>query len=389
MTSVPIQSRTDHIPLFKTYSDAADVEAVTRVILRGTYWAVGPEVEEFERQIAAFIGTRHALTFNSGTSALHTLLLAHGVRGKQVIVPSFTFIATANAVLFAGATPVFAESEDQTLGLDAADVEARITADTRAIIPLHYGGFPSRDIIKLRELTDRHGLLLIDDAAESFGAAICGKKVGTFGHSAIFSFCHNKVISTGEGGVIVTDDRQVFEKAKLIRSHGRVELAEDYFSSIADSDYITPGYNFRMSSLSAALGISQLGKIQTLIDQRRQHAVYLTRHLKQFSAITVPQELPGHHSVYQMYTVQLSEETTRNRLQQHLANDGILSKVYFNPVHLKTIFRREHGYKEGDFPATEALSRHVLNLPLFVNITQAELDRIITSIATFFRHNSI
>ncbi len=148
------------IPLFKTYSDEEDVEAVAKVLRRGTYWANGPEIEKFEKKIADYLGVKYALTFNSGTSALHTLLLAHDVKGKEVIVPSFTFIATANTVILAGGKPVFAESEPDTFGLDAEDVEKRITNKTKAIIPLHYGGFPSRDIEKLREITIRKLALL-------------------------------------------------------------------------------------------------------------------------------------------------------------------------------------------------------------------------------------
>ncbi len=380
------EAATWKIPLFKTYSDQDDIDAVTKVIKRGTYWAIGPEIEEFEQKIAQFVGTKYALTFNSGTSALHTLLLAHKIKpGDEVIVPSFTFIATANAVVLVGAKPVFAESERDTYGLDAEDVLQKITPRTKAIIQLHYGGFPGRDSAKIREIADQHNIVFLEDAAESIGSRIGTKRVGTFGHSAMFSMCQNKVLATGEGGFIVTDNQEVYERAKLLRSHGRVEEAEDYFSNVGDNDYIQAGFNFRLPTVLAALALSQLAKIQKIIDLRRTHAHYLNNHLSQIAEIKTPQELPEYYSVYQMYTIRLHNKERRDMLQNHLAKKGIMNKVYFNPVHLKTIYRRDFGCKEGDLPKTEELSNTVLNIPLYPSLTQAELDYMIKSIEEFFQ----
>ena len=182
------------ISLFNIYHEDDDIKAVSDIIKRGMYWATGSEIEEFEKKIAKYVGTKYAVALNSGTSALHILLLAHGIKDKEVIVPSFTFIATANSVILAGGIPVFAEVEDETFALDTEDVKKRITEKTKAIMPMHYGGFPARDIEKLRKLADENNLLLIEDAAQSLGANINGKKAGTFGDSAIFSFCQNKII---------------------------------------------------------------------------------------------------------------------------------------------------------------------------------------------------
>jgi len=374
------------IPLFKTYSDEEDVESVAKVIRRGTYWANGPEIEQFEKKIADYLGVKYALTFNSGTSALHILLLAHNIKGKEVIVPSFTFIATANAVILAGGKPVFAESEQDTFGLDAEDVEKRITNKTKAIIPLHYGGFPSRDIEKLREIADKNNLLLIEDAAESIGSSINGKKVGTFGDSAMFSFCQNKVLAIGEGGMIVTNSEEIYEKAKLLRSHGRVELTEDYFSSTKDNDYIEAGYNFRMPTICAALGLSQFSKIEKIIKIRREHGHYLSEALSKIDSITIPKELDEHFQVYQMYTIQLKDKKTRDALQQHLVKNGIMNKIYFEPVHLKTLYKKEYGYKEGDLPKTEGLSNSILNIPLYPDMKKDDLDYMIKTIQNFFKN---
>ncbi|MFX0139321.1 MAG: aminotransferase class I/II-fold pyridoxal phosphate-dependent enzyme [Candidatus Hodarchaeota archaeon] len=372
------------IPLFKTYSDQDDIDAVTKVLQRGTYWACGPEIEEFEKTIANYVGTKYALSFNSGTSALHTLLLAYNFSSEdEVIVPSFTFIATANAVLLTGAKPIFAESEEETFGLNAEDVEKKINPKTKAIISLHYGGFPSRDIEKLREIADKHNLILIDDAAESLGAHINNKKIGTFGHSTIFSFCQNKILATGEGGMLVTNDQIVYEKAKLICSHGRVEKSQDYFSHTGDNDYIQAGYNYRMPTIIAALGLSQFKKIQKIIDLRRKHASYLSNQLSRITQINVPKELLDHFSVYQMYTIKLPDKETRDRLQKYLEKEKIMSKVYFYPVHLKTIYLK-YGYHKGNLPKIEDLSDRVLNIPLYPSMVQSELDCLVKSIFDFF-----
>jgi dTDP-4-amino-4,6-dideoxygalactose transaminase len=372
------------IPLFKSYWDKEDIKAVSTVIKRGTYWATGPEIQEFERVVASFIGRKYALAFNSGTSALHALLLAHNIKNKEVIVPSFTFIATANTVILAGGKPVFAETEPETYGLDVQDVKKKITKKTKAIMQLHYGGFPGRDTEKLRELADEKNILLLEDAAESFGAMMGGKKVGSFGKSSMFSFCQSKAISTGEGGVIVTDSEEIFEKCKLIRSHGRVEEGEDYFSSIGDNDYVDVGYNFRLASMNAALGLSQLKKLKKIVERRRKIANYMTSHLSKIRYVTVPKELPGHFSIYQMYTIQLKNKHMRDKLQKYLAKKGIMSKVYFNPIHLKSFYKKKYRYKEGSLPQTEELSNRILNIPLFPTMKRQEASYLINSIKEFF-----
>src|SRR3990172_1871375 len=193
------------IPLFKIYWDRNDVAAVTSIIEKGANWAIGPEIKEFEKAVSEYIGVKYAVAVNSGTSALHVVLAAHGIGpGDEVIVPAFTFIATANAPLFVGAKPVFADIEEKTFGLDAADVEKKITPRTKAILPIHYGGCPCL-IDELKEVAARHKLLLIEDAAEALGAAVNDRKVGSIGDIGILSFCQNKLVTTGEGGAVVTN----------------------------------------------------------------------------------------------------------------------------------------------------------------------------------------
>jgi len=342
-----------------------------------------PVIEEFEQEIADYIGKDYAVAFNSGTSALHAALLAYGIReGDEIIVPSFTFISTANAPLFVGAKPVFAEIEDATYGLDADDVAEKITKKTKAIIPIHYGGCPCSEIEALRNLAEDNDLLLIEDAAESFGAMVKNQKVGTYGDAAMFSFCQNKIIATGEGGAIVTDSPKVYKKLKLICSHGRQEN-DSYFSSGKSSEYVALGYNFRMPSISAALGLSQLKKIDRLIRLRQEHAQYYTSNLKHLVGVYPPRIPTEFYHVFQMYTIRVSKDL-RDNLIKFLAKKGIFSKVYFPPVHLTKFYQNKYGYRKGYLQLTESIANQVLTLPMFPALEKSELSYITSTINEFF-----
>lgn len=371
------------IPLFKIYWDKEDIGMVKETIQRGIFWAIGPNIERFERLLSEYVGTKYAVVFNSGTSALHATLLAYGIgKGDEVIVPSFTFIATANAPLFVGAKPVFAEIENRTYGLDPEDVERRITPKTRAILPIHYGGSPCL-IHELKQVAEKYNLILIEDAAESLGAAVDGKKAGSFGDAAVLSFCSNKVITTGEGGAVVTGSEKIYESLKLIRSHGRAENA-NYFTSSEDMDYISLGYNFRMSDITAALGIAQLGKIDKLIEMRRGNAERLSTGLSGIAKIEIPCTPDGFSHVYQLYTIRLKDgQEQRDALSTYLTERGIMTKVYFPPIHFTHFYKDELRYN-CKLPFTEKLSRQVLSLPMYPTLTEDEMGYIVDGIVTFF-----
>ena len=318
------------IPLYKIYWDEDDVKNVTDIIRSGMFWAVGPSIENFEKIVSEYAGVKYAVSFNSGTSALHAVMLACDIgKGDEVIVPSFTFIATANSAVFTGAKPVFADVEKETYGLDPEDVKKKISSKTKAIMPIHYGGRPCK-VRELREIAKEYNLLLIEDAAESIGASIDGKRVGSFGDAAMFSFCGNKVITTGEGGIIVTDSRDIYERLKLIRSHGRLET-ENYFASSKVMDYITLGYNWRMPTMIAALGISQMKKLDKVIELRRQCSKYMTEKLCKVEGITPPSDPKGYFNVYQMYTIRTDK---RKALNKYMIENGVSTKIFFEPVHL-------------------------------------------------------
>ena len=346
------------IPILKMYWDNEDTKAVQGSIQAGMNWAIGPQIEEFEKMLADYIGVRYAVAMNSGTSALHATLLAYGIgAGDEVIVPSFTFIATANAPLFVGATPVFADIDD-TYGLDPKDVERKITSKMKAILPIHYGG-SACSINELRQVADRHNLLLIEDACESLGATVEGKKVGSFGDCSILSFCSAKLITTGEGGAVLTNSNEIYEKLKLIRSHG-----------MDGKEFTQLGYNFRMSNITASLGVAQMGKVDELIKMRCRNAERLSHKLAEIV------EIPECNDVYQMYTIRTKH---RDALSEYLSERGIGNKVYFPSVHLTSF--HQNGCR---LPITEKVSQEVLTLPMYPSLTEEEIDYIADGVISFF-----
>jgi len=370
------------VPLFKIYSDETDVAHISEAIRKGMDWAIGPNVELFEEMICEYISTKYAVVFNSGTSALHATLLAHNIKsGDEVIVPSFTFIATANAPLFVGAKPVFADIEEKTYGLNPESVKEKITPKTKAIIPIHYGGNPCL-IKELKEIADDNSLILIEDAAEAFGAKIKNENVGTFGDSAVFSFCANKIISTGEGGAVTTNSPDVYRKLKLIRSHGRVETS-NYFSTTEIIDYTTLGYNFRMSNIIAALGIAQLSKVDKIIKMRVENAKYMDKILTKIDQINPISTMTKNFNVYQMYSVMVDDtENLRNDLMKYLSMKNIMTKVYFEPVHLTHFYRDVLKY-DCKLPITEQVSKHIFTLPMYPTLTVNEIDYIVEQIERY------
>jgi perosamine synthetase len=368
------------VPLYRVFVDKNDISYTSKVIQRGMSWAIGPEIEEFESKLAKYVGCDYALAFNSGTSAQHASLLALGIKPLQrVIVPSFTFISTANSVLMVNAKPKFCDIEEKSLGLDPICLEKSITTDTKAIMPIHYAGGACK-IEEICEIAKKKKIPIIEDAAESLGCAIKKRKIGSFGDVAIFSFAGNKVMTTGEGGAIVTNSKKLFEKLKLIRSHGRSET-ENYFQSNKKPDYVTLGYNWRMSSITAALALSQLKKLDKMITMRRKNADYLSSKLNQFEEIIVPQDNDSKH-VYQLYSIRLKNKKIRDSLMHYLTSKGIMSKIYFEPVH-KTEFYKKLGYGNQKLPLTIKISQEILSLPIFPTMKSFELKLIVETINKF------
>lgn len=372
------EEATDPVPLFSIDWTADEVGNAVESITRGSYWANGPFIDEFEALLADRMGVEHAIVFNSGTSALVSVLDAAGIGpGDEVIVPSFTFIATANAVEAVGGTPVFAEIEPDRYALDVNDVADRITPATAAILPIHYAGTPCQ-ITALRELADNHDLTLIEDAAEAQGATLDGTPVGTFGDAGVLSFCQNKIVATGEGGAVVTDDRELAGRLRRLRSHGRA--SGEYFDSAGTGEYVSLGYNLRMPDVVAAIGVAQMGRLDDIIERRRHVAMDLTEQLADVDHVHPPRDPENARSVYQLYTVRFDDTVDRDGVIDHLASHDIASKVYFDPVHLTQYYRDQYGYTAGHLPRTEAISEQVLSLPMHPSLQRDSRDRIVAAV---------
>ncbi|TMD29156.1 MAG: DegT/DnrJ/EryC1/StrS family aminotransferase [Chloroflexi bacterium] len=342
-------------------------EAVLAVLDSGQL-AQGPVVEAFEREFAAWCGVAHAVAVNSGTAALHLLMLAHGLsQGDEVITSPFTFVASANAALFVGARPVFVDIEEETYCLDASRVEAAITPRTRAIMPVDLYGHPA-PIDALRDIASRRGVLLIEDACQAHGAMVGARKAGALGVDATFSFYPTKNMTTAEGGMVTTADGRVAETVAMLRQHGATER---YHHKML-------GYNFRMTDIAAAIGRAQLRKLDGWNEARRRNASLLDEGLTGVPGVRTPKERPGHRHAYHQYTVLV--EGDRDRFQSRLRELGVGSAVHYAvPVHRQPLYATL-GYGEVSMPVTERVAEHVLSLPVHPALSESDLDRIVEAV---------
>jgi len=374
------------IPLYKIYTDDEDLNLITKIVKRGTNWAIGPEIEEFENEIKNYLGMDYCAVLNSGTSALHSTLISNNLKsGDEIIVPSFTFISTVNAVKFVDAKPVFSDIEDETLGLDPEKLSDSISKSTKAIIPVDIGGLSCK-INEIKQVAQENNLLIIEDAAEALGSSINDKKVGSLSDVSIFSFCGNKVLTTGEGGAVVTNDKDVHKKIKLIRSHGRLD-AGDYFNDPSFSNYISLGYNWRMSSITATLGISQIKKLDKIIKKRQNNANEISSRLSKCEKIKVPTPPDGFDHIFQMYNIVLPNKEIRNSLHEYLSEKRIFSKVYFKPVHLYPFYQNLYHENIPKLPKTMQIYDQILTLPLYPNMTSEEKEYLTSNVLEFFENN--
>jgi len=352
------------IPIAKPLIGEEEKQAIIAVLESGQL-AQGPKVQEFEEEFAALCGVKHAIATSSGTTALLTALLAHriGFRGEVITTP-FTFIASANSILFTRARPVFVDIDESSYNIDATLIEEKITPRTRAVLPVHLYGNPC-DMESIMEIADRHKLVVIEDACQAHGASIEGKRVGSYG-TGCFSFYPTKNMTTAEGGMITTDDDEIAERSRLIRHHGQSQL---YYHEVA-------GYNFRMTELQAALGLVQLGKLAEWTRRRIENASYLTERLEH---VITPQVKEGYMHVYHQYTIRIKGD--RDEAMKKLQKGGVGARVYYPlPVHQQPLYR-ELGF-EDSLPVAERMSKEVLSLPVHPALTQEELDKVVSEVSS-------
>ncbi|MFD1585895.1 DegT/DnrJ/EryC1/StrS family aminotransferase [Halorientalis brevis] len=369
----------DQIPLFEIAWDEQEILNAVESIGRGGYWAKGPFVDKFESRLEEYLDVEHAIVVNSGTSGLVTALEASDIGpGDEVIVPSMTFIATANAVRLVGAEPVFADIDRDTYGLSPDSVRENITEDTAAIIPVHLYGAPCR-IDQIQDIAAQHDLTVVEDAAEAFGSTYEGKSVGTFGDAGILSFCQNKIVVTGEGGAIITDDDEIASNARLYRSHGRAP--GDYFESVGSGEYVALGTNLRMSDLTAAIGCAQMDKVDELIGSRQAAAKYMNEQLAEIDGVQVPRPIDGGTHVYQLYTVEFDSGIDRQIVIDTLDEHGVSSKIYWDtPVHETHYYTETMDGPSPNTPTTQDVADTILSLPIYPDLTPRKTDQIVAAV---------
>ena len=374
----------EKVPFFIPWITDEDKKAVLDA-LTSRWLTGGPRAKEFEKMFACYIGTNHAIAVNSCTAALHLAMRASNIGpGDEVIVPVFTFAATANAPLFVGAKPVFADIDEKTFNISPKDIQNKITKKTKAIIVVHYGGQPC-DMKEIMQIAKRHNLHVVEDCAHSLGAEYMGQKTGSIGTIGCFSFYPTKIITTLEGGMATTNDEQIAKQIQILREHGmtrgafnREKTATWYY------DVINLGYNYRLNEVQAALGISQLKKINEINKKRIEAAHHYTQKLEKIHGIIPPYEAKDRTHVYHLYAIRVIEQKrglNRDDLYKKLSKKGIGLSVHYTPLHLLTFYKKTLGYKTGDFPIAEQVSKEILSLPIYPTITKAQIDYVVKELS--------
>ncbi|HLJ80564.1 MAG TPA: DegT/DnrJ/EryC1/StrS family aminotransferase [Ktedonobacterales bacterium] len=369
------------IPITKPFLGEEEAQAAAHAVRSG-WIAQGPMVAELERLIAARLGVKHAVATSNCTTSLHVALICRDIGpGDEVICPSFTFIATANSVLYVGATPVFVDIDPRTYNIDPTKIEAAITPRTKAIIPVDQIGLAA-DLDAVHEIARRHGLHVIEDAAPALGATYKGRPVGAISPVTCFSFHPRKSITTGEGGIITTNDDDVAARARVIRSHGASisDLARHNASTVTIEAYEELGYNYRMTDIQAAIGIEQLKKFDDILARRRQLADRYNALLPEIPGVSIPYVPDDADHTYQSYCVRLDPERTaaRNDVMERMLALGVATRRGIMAIHEEPYYVSRFG--RVSLPVTEAATRDTLLLPLFASMTDAEQDRVIEAL---------
>lgn len=356
------------VPLSEPYIDEEDMHSIERA-LREKRLSQGKYVEKFEKEFAKYVGVKHAIAVSNGTAALHLAVAAIGVGpSDEVLVPSFSFIATANCVLYQGAKPVFIDIDPLTYNINPSNMGKKVNKRSKAIIPVHYAGQPC-DMDVINEVATGFKLYVIEDAAEAHGALYKGRKVGSLGHIGCFSFYPNKNMTTGEGGMVTTDDDQIAEKVRLMRSHGQDHRYH----------HIVLGYNYRMTDIQAALGLTQLKRLDWIIKRKAKAAEYYAEHLSELAngKVGSPHVAPYATHTYMLYPVRFQSKCERDLTSRRFAESGVEASIHFPPIHLQPLYRRLFDYSEGYLPITEKVAETILSLPLYPHITQEDQDYVL------------
>jgi len=360
------------IPIAKPIIDSVEKDRVMEVLESGML-SIGKVVEEFESAFAKYTGAKYAVATSSGTTALHMSLLATGVKpGDKVLTTPFSFVATANAILYCNAFPVFCDVDRKTCNIDPDRIEEALKNDSeiKALLIVHLYG-QSCEMDRIMDLVKKYNLILIEDAAQAHGASFQGKHVGTFGKAGAFSFYPTKNMTTAEGGMIITDDEKVYNDLKLLREHGDV----GYY------DHVMLGYNYRMTNIEAAIGLGQLGKLDGFNDKRRECAAFYDNRLSELDWLEIPEKQDNCIHCYHQYTIRVKKD--RDRFAEYLKENGIGCKIYYPHTIPSLPLYKKKGYNGLSFPVSEKLCDEVISIPVHPAVSKNDREKIVKVIKNF------
>ena len=377
------------LPYGRQSIDERDIQAVVET-LRSDWLTTGPKVAEFEEAMAAWVGAKYAVSFSSGTAALHAAAFAAGLQpGDEAITSPLTFAATANCVLYQGATPVFADVLEDTLNLDPEQVATRITARTKAILPVDYAGHPA-DLDSILQLAEGHGLIVIEDACHALGAHYRGQRVGSVAHMTVFSFHPVKHLTTGEGGMVTTDNPVFAETLRRFRNHGIGSDAKQRQSAGQwHYEMVLLGFNYRLTDIACALGLQQMKKLEANLERRRQIATQYNREFRSMTGVLAPVARPDVNPAWHLYPIRLDLtklSAGRGELFQALRAENIGVNVHYIPVHRHPYYRDRFGYKGGEFPVAEAAYERLTSLPMFHGMSDNDVEDVVCAVRKVVMH---
>lgn len=375
-----------YIPYGKQTIDEKDIQAVVEA-LRSDYLTTGPKIEEFEKRVADYVGAKYAVAVNSGTAALHIACLAAGIKeGDEVITSPITFAASANCVLYCGGTPVFADIDENTYNISPDEIERRVTERTKAIISVHYTGQPC-DMDAIMDIAGKHNLLIIEDGAHALGASYKGRKIGSIAHMTCFSFHPVKPITTGEGGMVVTNSEELYKRLILFRSHGITRDETMMTEQQGDWYYqqLELGYNYRITDISCALGLSQMDKLDGFLERRRQIAKRYNEAFCDVSQIKIPMQLADCESGWHLYVIQVKADY-RKEIFDNLRKSGIGVNVHYIPVYKHPYYQR-NGYADVCCKNGEVFYERAISLPIFPLLTDVQQDYVIEQVLKIVKEN--
>jgi len=366
------------VPLSRPDIKDSEAKAVLNV-LKTPYLALGPKMKEFEEKISSYIGIKYAIALNSGTSGLHLIVRTMKIgRGDEVITTPFSFIASANCILYEGARPVFVDVDKKTLCIDPKRVEKAITKRTKAILAVDVFGHPA-NWRALKKIAKKHNLYLIEDSAEALGSEYYGKKCGSFGDAAILSFYPNKQMTTGEGGMVITNNNKIAEDCNSLRNQGRGKMTGEWNWL----SHVQLGYNYRISDINCALGIAQMARIKEILAKRQRVANLYNKKIGEVPEIEIPYIDSGVKMSWFVYVIKLKEgysEEKRNAVLKKLKKAGVGCQNYFPCIHLQPLYKKKFGYKPGDFPISEDISQRTIALPFHNNLKEKEIDYVVKAL---------